>query len=163
MSGSDIVERVCAWNESAGNSMGDRRVGSWVSVWRQYELLKEEFHETRVAIERRDVIETVDGCVDVMVVAVGLMHRLGLTEQEIKDSIDEILSANESKFTADRRVARDTVEKFRDKGVEVEFSDVSPYVGKVIRSEDQKTYPIGKIIKSLAYTAPNLSEVLSES
>ena len=30
-------------------------------------------------------------------------------------------------------------------------------------SEDQKTYPIGKIIKSLAYTAPNLSEVLSES
>jgi len=159
---SEIVERVCAWNESAGNTRGNRRVASWVDVWRQYELLKEEFHETRVAIERRDVIETVDGCVDIMVVAVGLMYRLGLTEREINDSIDEILSANESKFTTDRRVARETAEKFLSRGIEVEFSESSPYVGKVVRSEDDN-YPIGKIIKSLAYKAPNLSEVLDEA
>jgi len=153
-----FIERVIEWNMIAGNKKGDYDNPNWVSVHRQLELLKEEQLETKVAVEKRDRIECIDGCIDVCVVAVGLMHRMGLSAGQINQCMDEVLSSNESKFTCDKRVAVETVDKYRAEGSQVQISDAPPYVMKVA-SEGGK-HPIGKILKAVTYRAPDLQAVM---
>ena len=153
-----FIERVIEWNVIAGNKRGDYDNPNWVGVHRQLQLLREEQLETKEAVEKRDRIESIDGCVDVCVVAVGLMHRLGLNADQIKGCMDEVLSSNESKFTCDKRVALETVQKYGAEGSQVQLSDAPPYVMKVA-SEGGKQ-PIGKILKAVTYRPPDLQAVM---
>lgn len=153
-----FIERVIEWNVIAGNKRGNYANPNWVGVHRQAELMREEQVETKVAVDKRDRIEAIDGCVDVCVVAVGLMHRLGLDADQIKGCMDEVLSSNESKFTCDKRVAVETVEKYNAEGSQVQISDAPPYVMKV--SSNGGKQPIGKILKAVSYRAPDLQAVM---
>jgi len=158
----NMVERVVDWNLIAGNYRGDLEHPPWTSVWRQYELLREEFEETKEGLESRDISEVVDGAVDCMVVCIGLMNKLGLSKTQINSAIDEVLSSNESKFTTDKRVALESSEFYERKGVRVEVSTTSPYILKVAQSTNPE-FPVGKVLKASSYVKPDLEYALRES
>ena len=158
----NMVERVVDWNLIAGNYRGDLEHPPWTSVYRQYELLREEFKETQDALDSRDITEVVDGAVDCMVVCIGLMNRLGLSKDQVNSAIDEVLSSNESKFTTDKRVALESADRYIRAGVAVEVSKSSPYILKVSGGSNPE-YPIGKILKVDSYVKPDLESALRET
>jgi hypothetical protein len=62
--------KVIRWNIKAGNSRGD------VDYDLEMKLLREELDETYVAMQHNDCIAVVDGIIDLMVVAIGTLHKM---------------------------------------------------------------------------------------
>jgi hypothetical protein len=155
----DFVERVCEWNTVAGNKLGELTRPEWSSITRQLDLLSEEMLETKTGVINQDTIEVIDGCVDVCVVAVGLLHRLGLTTEQIHASLDEVMSSNESKFTHEMWVAEATVKKYYSEGTSVAITATRPYVVKVV-NQGTGRHPVGKILKAISYFTPDLKKVV---
>lgn len=86
------ISRVIKRNKIAWNKRGD------FNPKLAKKLLMEEVRETRVAIDEKDKIETVDWLVDTIVVCIGELHKLGLTEKQIEQAYNAVCDSNDSKF-----------------------------------------------------------------
>lgn len=64
-------------------------------------LLEEEVKETFEADERGDIIETIDGLLDTIYVAIGWMLELGLTPRDINLAMEEVHASNMTKVDND--------------------------------------------------------------
>lgn len=60
-------------------------------------LLAEEVRETNEADERGDLVETIDGLLDTIYVAIGWMLELGMTPRDINMAMEEIHASNMTK------------------------------------------------------------------
>jgi predicted HAD superfamily Cof-like phosphohydrolase len=84
----NFVKRICKWNEERGNSKGNFNTSLELA------LLTEELNEfTRSDKE----VDKLDALVDIIFVAIGSMHKLGLTPQQIVRAIEIVCDANDQK------------------------------------------------------------------
>jgi predicted HAD superfamily Cof-like phosphohydrolase len=92
------TKRVIDWNVKAGNLQGD------IDYELEVNMLKEELMETMVAMNNNDKIEIVDGLIDLIYVATGTLHKLGLDNTQIIQCFHEVCDSNDSKMPFEKDV-----------------------------------------------------------
>ncbi|QNJ55396.1 MazG-like nucleotide pyrophosphohydrolase [Gordonia phage LittleFella] len=113
-----------------GGQLAPEKSGENTDQILRIELLKEETMEYLKGIRDRNLVEEVDGLVDILVIAAGsLISRVGL--RAARTCLNEVLYSNLSKFEEDENG-----------------------VPRAILRED------GKILKGKDYWAPQIAEVL---
>lgn len=95
-----------------------------------YGLIKSELDETLEAIERVDgkldashvtpaeqgeiLAELADGAADIIVTAIGLLYRAGLSQSAVEDVLTVVGAANKAKFDSTEEEAQKSVEAYSD-------------------------------------------------
>jgi len=153
-------EKIFLLNTLIGNK-GVRPLSPefWSEVRNQTELVVEEAGETLDACIEEDMTELIDGVADIMVVAIGLFQKLQLCGIDIDEALQLVCDNNLEKFHSTAEHANETLESFREKGVETfvrlsTMEDGTEYYA-VIRKSD------GKMLKPHDFVGVDLSEVVS--
>ncbi len=99
-------------------------------------LIHEEFIKELIpALEKGDLVETIDAAIDILYVTFGLLVECGVDAQPF---FDEVQRSNMSKLGADGK----------------------PIIS---RGEDLDGFPAGKILKGPNYVKPDIARVLREA
>jgi hypothetical protein len=69
------------------------------SIALQLDLMQEEYLETVTAFDNKDNVELLDGAVDMLVIAFGLIAKLEVAGFDVATAIDRVVANNLSKFT----------------------------------------------------------------
>ena len=77
----------------------------------RYSLIKEEADEIKEALEKKDYGEIIDGCCDVIYVALGLMDAMGIDGDK---AFQYVQDCNMSKFCDTEEDAKKSVQKYLD-------------------------------------------------
>lgn len=89
-------QRVIDWNEKFGNP-------KWkINVLAEHNMLQEEVDEFLKAADTNDTVEMVDGLIDIIHVALGSLHKLGLDQYQIVDCFNEVYASNNSKSRSEK-------------------------------------------------------------
>ena len=119
----------------------------------QFKVVVEEMKEFQDGHANKDLVETVDGIVDNFVVLFGYMqkmqNRYGI---DFAKAMDLIAENNLSKYPTDEQVAIDTVQMYKDQGLETYYTFNPESNAYVIR--DSKT---NKIKKPVGFKSVDLS------
>ena len=119
----------------------------------QFKVVVEEMKEFQDGHANKDLVETVDGIVDSFVVLFGYMqkmqNRYGI---DFAKAMDLIAENNLSKYPTDEQVAIDTVQMYKDQGLETYYTFYPESRCYVIR--DSKT---NKIKKPVGFESVDLS------
>ena len=109
----------------------------------QFKVVVEEMKEFQDGHANKDLVETVDGIVDNFVVLFGYMqkmqNRYGI---DFAKAMDLIAENNLSKYPTEEQVAIDTVQMYKDQGLETYYTFHPESLRYVIR--DSKTNKIKK-------------------
>jgi len=109
----NFIKRICKTNEVLWNNPRGH-----IEYNLEHNMLKEELEELKQAITNASFsnepmieseTEMLDALVDIIYVAVGSMHKLGLTPQQIDNAINIVCDANEAKSgkkNADGKVSK---------------------------------------------------------
>ncbi|HRO07801.1 MAG TPA: nucleoside triphosphate pyrophosphohydrolase family protein [Saprospiraceae bacterium] len=118
-------------------------------------LLQEELNELKQAIEDNDIVEIADALADLQYVLSGAVLEFGLGDR-FKRLFDEVQRSNMSKTCASVEEALATQQHYKD------IKNVDSYITEregeyiVYRNED------GKVLKSIAYSAANLRDIVHQ-
>ena len=82
----------------------------------QWSYIQEELKELKLAIEQGDLVEQLDGCVDLLVTTFGFMVKLQQQGADIGKAMVKTGKNNLSKFPVDRSVVEDTLKFYKEKG-----------------------------------------------
>lgn len=100
------AEKILAFHKLYGVPVGDQgniqQIPAFRKVLRE-RLLNEEVKETLEASEAGDLIETIDGLLDTIYVAIGWMIELGMTPNQILLAMEEVHASNMTKVDNDGR------------------------------------------------------------
>lgn len=88
------IEKIELFNKISGN-LSTKRSLKDALPYTYFSLICEEMDELVEAYDDEDLEETVDACVDICVVAIGMLYSLGINPT---DALDEVCDANLSKF-----------------------------------------------------------------
>lgn len=120
----------------------------------QFKVVVEEMKEFQEGHTNRDLVETIDGIVDNFVVLFGYMqkmqNRYGI---DFAKAMDLIAENNLSKYPTEEQVAIDTVQMYKDQGLETYYTFYPESLCYVIR--DSKT---NKIKKPIGFKPVDLSD-----
>lgn len=94
-----MIERIYKWNEQCGNSEYNRNLES--------SMMSEEFAEYIIALKEKDIIETVDAVIDMFIIWIGTLYKLGVSSSDVDKAIEEILRSNDSKLVNGEVVKQD--------------------------------------------------------
>lgn len=86
----NIIEDVINWNKIAENNSFNK--------WLEMSMLSEEFSETILAIKDKDKKETLDGVIDMFIIWIWTLHKMGFNSEQISTAIERIMNNNYSKF-----------------------------------------------------------------
>jgi predicted HAD superfamily Cof-like phosphohydrolase len=86
----NFVKRICKWNTDRGNVRGE------IDKNLEQGMLDEELEEFKDA---ESAVDELDALVDLIFVAIGSMHKLGLNPQEIEKAINIVCDANDKKLS----------------------------------------------------------------
>ena len=117
----------------------------------RYDLIKEESEEIRDALENKDYGEIIDGCCDVIYVALGLMDAMGIDGDK---AFQYVQDCNMSKFCDTEEDAKKSVQKYLD-------DKESPYDSPAYRYNEKNGLWIvynkssGKILKNKNFKPPD--------
>ena len=121
----------------------------------RYDLIKEEAEEIREALENKDYGEIIDGCCDVIYVALGLMDAMGINGDK---AFQYVQDCNMSKFCDTEEDAKKSVQKYLDDENCVYDSPDYRYNEKsgkwVIFNKST-----GKILKAYHFKAPDFNDL----
>ena len=119
----------------------------------QFKVVVEEMKEFQDGHTTKNLVETVDGIVDNFVVLFGYMqkmqNRYGI---DFAKAMDLIAENNLSKYPTEEQVAIDTVQMYKDQGLETYYTFHPESLRYVIR--DSKT---NKIKKPIGFESVELS------
>lgn len=107
-------------------------------------LVQEEVRETVEANRDGDMTGVLDGVVDIIVTAVGISYRAGLTRQQLELALSVVNEANLSKFPTTEEDAKKSVENYIDdpRYTDVKYEKVGEdayrVVGKVVETGGYK-------------------------
>jgi hypothetical protein len=162
----DLYERVKLFNEIAGQpqKFDTQSEEFWIWVDNQVKLIEEEVKETRAAVDARDLLETLDGTLDVFVTNAGLMDILECGKVSVLPAGYAVCTNNLSKMTQSPSLARKTVAEYDAQLIPC-YSERSVIMdGKyprewftVRRVEDNK------IMKPLGYVRVDISRFIPET
>lgn len=86
----EIIESIINWNEIAENNSFNK--------WLEMSMLSEEFAETILAIKNKDKKETLDGVLDMFIIWIWTLHKMGFNSEQISTALERIMDNNYSKF-----------------------------------------------------------------
>ena len=111
----------------------------------QYNLILEETKEIKEkGIDKNNVKEVVDGVVDVMVTALGLMQKLENLGVDMNKAMRDTAQNNLTKYPSDERIAITTAQKYEEEGIQVTVDYNSDYDMFVIKNlKDKVMKPVG--------------------
>ena len=111
----------------------------------QYNLILEETKEIKEkGIDCNNVKEVVDGVVDVMVTALGLMQKLEHLGVDMNKAMRDTAYNNLTKYPSDERTAIETAVKYEQEGVQVTVEYKSDFELFVIKNmKDKIMKPVG--------------------
>lgn len=130
----DFQEDVYCFNEVAGKS----KLVSYRDLKEQYKLIVEELKETEEGLAKNDPEEVLDGVVDVLVTALGLLQRLESLGINTSDAMRITAGNNWSKFPINEAVAIESAEMYDRQGIDVQVRYNSEYDVFVIKDENDK-------------------------
>ena len=146
---------VFNFNEIAGNNLDT----SLASFEAQQKCLVEEVNEISTGIKNKDVEEVLDGVVDTLYVAIGMLHKLKEMGIDVEEAMQRIAENNLSKFPeALDYVIDSTVDLYDKKGIEINYSFArSPLDDyKVVVFKDEN----GKIRKPFGFESVTLKDLV---
>ncbi len=125
----------------------------YVDISNQIRLVQEELAETEEAFQKDNHKELLDGTVDVIVTAVGLLQMLEKAGFNTDRALRRVADNNLTKLLPDAWTAIKTVSFYKEvQGLET----------RVVKSRDQDHYAVldknDKIKKPIGYTSVNLSD-----
>lgn len=82
---------VCQWNVEAGNPRGE------LDPELEIDMLNEELIETAKSLKSKDVEQSIDGLLDLIYVAIGSLHKIGLFPDQIAFAFEKVVESNWSK------------------------------------------------------------------
>ena len=122
--------------------------------------IQEELKETFKAHSEKDDVEILDGAVDILVTAVGLIQLLSRTETDVLGAMQEVARNNLMKFTEVLPKAEETRDYYKSKGEDCEvhtvYTDDKGTIYAVLRKSD------GKLMKPINHPRVELSKYLPQ-
>ena len=123
----------------------------------QYNLILEETKEIKEkGIDKNNAKEVVDGVVDVMVTALGLMQKLEHLGVDMNKAMRDTAYNNLTKYPSDEYIAIQTAQKYEQEGKQVYIEYKSEYELFVIK--DMKD----KVMKPIGFESNDLSNCIPE-
>jgi spore coat polysaccharide biosynthesis protein SpsF (cytidylyltransferase family) len=121
----------------------------------QYNLILEETKEIKEkGIDYNNAKEVVDGVVDVMVTALGLMQKLEALGVDMNKAMRDTAYNNLTKYPSDERTAIETAQKYEQEGTQVTVEYNSDYELFVIKNMKDK------IMKPIGFESNDLSDCI---
>lgn len=117
-------------------------------------LIQEELNELQEAIDKGDLVEVADALCDLQYVLSGTVLEFGMKDK-FEEMFEEVHRSNMSKACENLGEVYETVDYYKQKGVEVEFEgndETMSYL--VFRKSDRKT------LKSVNYSPADLASIL---
>ena len=84
------IERIAKWNEACGNTTFNRHL--------EASMMAEEFAELMIALKTWDKVEAVDAVLDMFIIWIWTLTKLGINPELIDECMQEILRSNDSKL-----------------------------------------------------------------
>lgn len=164
LSNDELFRRIRILNNAAGNEpMSPSDDNYWDDLKRQADLIQSELNETFEGIELRDLNKLRDGACDIEVTCKGLFHRGSIP---FNADMTEVTDALFSRFCKDEEEAQETMEHYRNIGVEAHSrnDEETGYI-VILSSKDQQgtdgeDYPEGKWLKSTRRKKPSFDQSL---
>lgn len=123
----------------------------------QYNLILEETKEIKEkGIDKNNAKEVVDGVVDVMVTALGLMQKLEHLGVDMNKAMRDTSQNNLTKYPSDERIAITTAQKYEEEGIQVTVDYNSDYDMYVIKNLKDK------VMKPVGFESNDLSDCIPE-
>ncbi len=130
----DFKEDCYAFNEIAGKD----KLVSHKDLREQFKLIVEELKETCDGLATNNPEEVLDGTVDVMVTAIGLLQKLQNLGMDVNKALYKTAVNNLSKFPTTEAVAIETAEMYERQGVDVVVEFKSDFDVFVIKDTNDK-------------------------
>lgn len=148
----NFVDDCYRFNQVAGK----HNKVSLQDIRKQCELIKEEAQETMDAASLNNPTEVLDGVVDVLVTAFGLLQKLQEAGFDVSTALEDTAINNMTKYPLQETTARMTVDYYARKGedVQVSFDEVSELY--VIKNKN------GKVMKPVGFVPNDLSGCVPE-
>ena len=123
----------------------------------QYKLILEETKEIKEkGIDKNNAKEVLDGVIDVMVTALGLMQKLEYLGMDVNKAMRDTAYNNLSKFPAKELVAIQTAQYYEQEGIPVNVEYNSNYDLFVIKNWNDK------VMKPLGFESNDLSNCIPQ-
>lgn len=152
----DAFNHLKGWNENADYSptvMPQLIEGQLLRI-------QEELKETFKAHSEKDDVEILDGAVDILVTAVGLVQLLSRTGTDVGGAMEEVARNNLMKFTDVLSEAEETRDYYKSKGedcdVHTVYTDDDGSIYGVLRKSDDK------LLKPVNHPRVELSKYLPQ-
>ena len=104
----------------------------------QLKLIQEEVKELKEALDTEDLVEQLDACSDILITVFGYMLKLERQGADLGKALIKTGQNNLTKFPTDRDVVEDTVQFYKNKGIETKISLDLMYNKWVIRDMSGK-------------------------
>lgn len=148
---SDFQVDCYAFNEIANK----HNLVTLKDIERQYELILEETKEIKEkGIDENNAIEVLDGCMDVMVTALGLMQKLEFLGVDVNKAMRDTAINNLAKFPFDKQEVIDTSTHYMSQGVAVTAEYNTEYEVFVIKNKQDK------VMKPISFESNDLSNCI---
>lgn len=123
----------------------------------QYNLILEETKEIKEkGIDHNNAKEVVDGVVDVLVTALGLVQKLEYLGVDMNKAMRDTAYNNLTKYPSDERTAIETAQKYEQEGTQVYVEYNSDYELFVIKNLKDK------VMKPVGFESNDLSNCIPE-
>lgn len=146
----NMYEDVKAFNNLAG---GKTSKDSFIA---QVKCLVEEVNETVQGVEDNDVVAILDGAIDTIYVAMGILHKLEQLGVNIHKASNQVCENNLTKFPTSEYEATETVKFYNNTNVNVHYVFNHDYSKYVIKDEN------GKVRKPFNFIPTDLSSYVPE-
>lgn len=120
------------------------------------ELIQEELNELKKAVEDKNLVEVADALCDIQYVLSGTVLEFGMGDK-FREMFDEVHRSNMSKACNDKYTAVQTMLFYNEERNVDSYPEEMPNGTILIKRKAD-----GKILKSLAYSPANISEILKK-
>lgn len=125
---------------------------SYLDLCKQFKLITEELKETADGLSANDPTEVLDGVVDVLVTALGLMHKLEVLGFDSRKALYKTAKNNLSKYTTSEAIAIESAKQLEAQGEVINATYNSAYDVFVIKDANDK------VRKPLDFKSNNLDD-----
>ena len=130
----EFVEQCYAFNEIAGKASQ----ASLKQMLQQLALIEEEVQEIKEGLHENNVLETLDGVVDVLVVTLGMLQKLQALGIDTTKALKQTAENNLTKYPADIATAVASQKYLAKQGTEVTVEYNPKYDLYVLKDKQQK-------------------------
>ena len=130
----EFVEQCYAFNEIAGKASQ----ASLKQMLQQLALIEEEVQEIKEGLHENNVLETLDGVVDVLVVTLGMLQKLQALGVDTTKALKDTAENNLTKYPADIATAVASQKYLAKQGTEVTVEYNPKYDLYVLKDKQQK-------------------------